>query len=123
MAITEKTITCIGCPMGCQVTATIEDGAVTKVTGNSCAIGDRYARTEVIHPMRTVTTTVRVDGGELPVCSVKTAGDIPKEKMAACVDELKTVRIQAPVAIGDTVYQNVAGTDVDMIATKDVAAV
>ena len=57
-----RELTCIGCPMGCQLTATLEDGVVTTVTGNTCPRGDAYARKECIHPARTVTGTVRVLG-------------------------------------------------------------
>ena len=31
-----RELTCIGCPMGCQLTAVLEDGQVTRVTGNTC---------------------------------------------------------------------------------------
>ena len=39
-----RELTCIGCPMGCQLRATLEDGVVTAVTGNTCPRGDAYAR-------------------------------------------------------------------------------
>ena len=58
-----RELTCIGCPMGCQLRATLEDGVVTAVTGNTCPRGDAYARKECVHPERTVTGTVRVLGG------------------------------------------------------------
>jgi CxxC motif-containing protein len=119
----EKTITCIGCPMGCQVTAVIEDGEVTGVTGNTCAIGDRYARKEVVCPMRVVTSTVRVAGGNLPVVSVKTNGDIPKKQIAQCMRQIRDIKLTAPVAAGDVVVKHIVGTDVDVIATKDIQAV
>ena len=32
-----------------------------------------------------MTTTVPVTGGELPAVSVKTAGEIPKDKIFACI--------------------------------------
>ena len=35
---------------------------------------------------------------------------------------LKTVEVAAPVAIGDVVLPDAAGTGVDVIATKNVAA-
>ena len=65
-----RELTCIGCPMGCQLRATLEDGVVTAVTGNTCPRGDAYARKECVHPERTVTGTVRVLGGPLPVVPV-----------------------------------------------------
>ena len=50
--------------------------------------------------------------------SVKTASDVPKGKMFEVVAALKGVKAQAPVAIGDVILANVAGTGVDIIATK-----
>ena len=73
-----RELTCIGCPMGCQLTAVMDGSRVTEVTGNTCPRGDAYARKECTHPARTVTGTVRVSGGLLPVVSVRTAGEVPK---------------------------------------------
>ena len=71
------------------------------------------------NPTRIVTTTVPVDGSATErMVSVKTASDIPKGKIFDVVRELKGVRAQAPVEIGDVVLSNVAGTGVDVIATK-----
>lgn len=116
----KKTLTCIGCPMGCQITVDYEGETIHSVTGNTCPRGDIYARKEVTHPTRIVTTTVRVHGGTIPQVSVKTASDIPKEKMFEIVQDLKTVDVDAPVAMGDVICRNVAGTGVDVIATKNV---
>ncbi|SEA78386.1 CxxC motif-containing protein [Eubacterium aggregans] len=116
----KKTITCISCPMGCQITATIEAGVVTAVEGNTCARGEKYARKEVISPMRIVTSTVKVDGGELAMVSVKTASDIPKGEVENCVWALKGLCVQAPVSIGQIILENVAGTGVSIIATKEI---
>ena len=113
-------LTCIGCPMGCPLTVTMEDGAVTSVTGNTCPRGDAYARKEVTNPTRIVTSTVRVTGGKLAMASVKTASDIPKGRIFDCVKALKDVEIPAPVTIGQVVLKDAAGTGVDIIATKNV---
>lgn len=112
---------CIGCPMGCPLQVTLDGGAVTGVTGNTCPRGDAYARKEVTHPTRIVTSTVRVTGGTLPAVSVKTRSDIPKDRIFDCVRALKTVEVAAPVAIGQVVLADVAGTGVDVIATKNIA--
>jgi CxxC motif-containing protein len=115
-----KELTCIGCPMGCQITVELEKGEVISVTGNTCAIGDKYARNEVTHPERTVTSTVVVDGGDKHRVSVKTAGNIPKDKIFECMNAINAVRVKAPVKIGDVVIKDVVGTGVNVIATKDV---
>ncbi len=111
---------CIGCPLGCPLSVTLENGEVTSVTGNTCPRGDAYARKEVTNPTRIVTSTVRVDGGIYAMVSCKTASDIPKNKIFAITEELKTVCVKAPVAIGDVLLENVAGTGVNIIATKNV---
>ena len=76
-----RNLTCIGCPMGCQLTAELAGGEVVSVRGNTCARGEAYARKECAHPARTVTGTVRCEGGVLPVVSVRTADEVPKEKI------------------------------------------
>ena len=62
----ERKLTCIGCPMGCQLQVIIKDGIVEKVTGNTCKRGADYGKKEVTDPTRIVTSTVRVQGGTLP---------------------------------------------------------
>ena len=79
--MSERHLICIGCPLGCMLTATLENGAVTAVTGNTCRRGDEYARKECTTPERTVTGTVRVTGGSAGVVSVRTSSPIPKEKV------------------------------------------
>ena len=116
-----KELTCISCPLGCSLTVTMEGKEVVKVEGNTCPKGKAYGEKEVTNPTRIVTSSVKVRGGILPVVSVKTASDIPKEKIAECSRALKGIQIDAPVKIGDTVLRNVGGTGVDMIATRNVS--
>lgn len=116
-----RDLICIGCPLGCPITVTMEGNEVTAVTGNTCKRGDDYARKEVTNPTRIVTSTVCVEGGDIAMVSVKTKSDIPKGKIFDCVKALKGVKVEAPVAIGDVIVADVAGTGVDIIATKDVA--
>ena len=115
-----RELICIGCPLGCPVTVTMDNGEVVEVKGNTCKRGDVYARKEVTNPTRIVTSTVKVKGGSLAMVSVKTKNDIPKEKICDCVRALKGVEVQAPVHIGDVIMTDVAGTGVDIVATKEV---
>ena len=117
-----RELICINCPLGCGLTVTLKDGDVVKVEGNTCPKGESYGKKEVTDPTRIVTSTVRVSGGVLPVVSVKTASDIPKEKIMDCANALKNVKIQAPVSIGDVVVEDVCGTGVSVIATKNISA-
>ena len=115
-----KTLTCICCPMGCQITVETDESEIINITGNTCKRGDTYARREITSPARTVTSTVRVTGGTLPAVSVKTRSDIPKDKIFECIRCLKDVSVKAPVHIGEVILSNAAGTGVDIIATKNV---
>ena len=115
-----RELTCIGCPLGCALTVTLENDEVVSVTGNTCKRGDDYARKEVTHPTRIVTSTVLVEGGEIPMVSVKTQNDIPKEKIMDIMKEINALRVKAPVHIGDVLLENIRGTGVNLIATKQV---
>ena len=123
-----KELTCIGCPMGCQITVTMDNGAVVSVAGNTCKIGDTYARKEVVCPMRIVTSTVRVvndaseagkANAEYAKVPVKTSADIPKSAIFDIMDVIHKTCAKAPVKIGDVIVENVANTGVNIIATKD----
>lgn len=119
--ITNTELTCINCPLGCALNVASENGSVLSVTGNTCQRGEAYARAEITAPVRIVTTSVPVAGGSCPMVSVKTASAIPKDKIFDCISALKNVTATAPIAIGDVILQNVAGTGIDMVATRDIS--
>lgn len=79
-----------------------------------------YAKKEVTNPTRIVTSTVRLEGRDGKMLSVKTKEDIPKEKISDCIQALKTVAVKPPVNIGDVIVNDVAGTGVNVVATKNV---
>ena len=108
-----KELTCIVCPRGCRLK--IDDDM--NVTGNTCPRGDAYARKELTSPTRIVTSSVKVEGGK--VVSVKTASDIPKDRIFDIVRELKNVTAVPPVKIGDVIKHDIAGTGVDIVATSE----
>ncbi len=116
----KKEFTCICCPLGCQITVTEENGEFF-VTGNNCPKGEKYVIDEMTNPTRMVTSMIEVIGGDIPVVSVKTKEAIPKDKIDDCIKALKGVRVKAPVKIGDVIVDNVAGTGIPVIATKNVA--
>jgi CxxC motif-containing protein len=119
MSVEKRDLICIGCPVGCNLTVTLESGSVMKVEGNTCPKGDTYARKEVTNPTRIVTSTVEVIGGSRPFISVKTKNDIPKDKIFECMEEIKQIRVMSPVHMGDIIIENVAGTGISIVATKN----
>ena len=113
----ERNLTCIICPRGCQLTVKI-DGDKTTVSGHSCPKGLQYGIDEVLNPVRTVTSIVRVSNREDTMVSVKTADPISKAKIFDIMKLIREAEVSAPVKIGDIIIENVFGTNV--IATKDV---
>ncbi len=114
----KRELTCIVCPIGCQLCATLVDGAVTEVTGNTCPRGKQYAIDECTNPVRTITTTARTaDGGVIPV---KTDRPIPKNLMFACMEEVNRVTVTLPAHIGDIVIENLLETGANVIVTANM---
>ena len=113
-----RELTCICCPLGCNMTVSIENGIPVSVTGNTCKRGEIYAKKEVTNPTRIVTSTVRLGDGRM--VPVKTASDIPKGKIMDCIRQLKEVSLDAPVASGQVILENAADTGVAVVATKEI---
>lgn len=118
----KKEFVCIRCPLGCSITVETEGAEIRSITGNICPRGADYVTKELTDPRRVVTSLVRVEGGELPVVSVKTVSDIPKASVQACVSELRKLLLQAPVAMGEVVAENICGSGVNVVTTRAVKA-
>lgn len=116
-----KELTCINCPMGCLLQVEIgEENAIVSVSGNTCKRGEMYARTEVSHPVRMITTTLPVVCGKSAMVSCKSRQPIDKAKIFAWMKALKGIQVKAPIQIGDVLVANVAQTGVDLVATMNV---
>ncbi|WP_010244226.1 DUF1667 domain-containing protein [Acetivibrio cellulolyticus] len=114
----KKEMTCIVCPNGCKLEVTCEDTIIVK--NALCPKGEEYARNEMINPVRNVTSTVKVNGGVLPLVSVRSNRPVPKEKMSEIVQLLKEIEIEAPVEFHYIVHRDILGTGADIIATREV---
>lgn len=110
-----RELTCIVCPRGCQLRVELDGTRMVSVTGQICPRGKRYAEEECTHPMRTVTSTVRLSNG--CVLSVKTERAIPKENVFDCMKRINGVVAKLPIKAGDIVIGDLFGTNV--IATED----
>lgn len=113
----KREITCIVCPRGCRLTADIQGQTIT-VTGQGCNRGEKHAMDEILHPVRSLTSIVRVSNREDTMVSVKSAVPVPKDKMFEIMDLIHAASVEAPVAIGDVIIPNVYGTQI--IATKEI---
>jgi CxxC motif-containing protein len=117
----EKTkLICITCPMGCALDVTHDGDTIVRVEGNTCKRGLAYAEGELTDPRRMVTTTVRVKDGRHSLLPVYTSAPIPKGRIFDLLDELRAVELAAPVQMGQVVLSHVVGTDVNVLASRDM---
>ena len=115
-----KTLICIGCPVGCLITAQRNSDGSLAISGNTCKKGEAYARNEMTDPKRGVTSFMTAEDGDCRTVSVKTKGEIPRDKIWQCMEEIRAKTVKAPVKVGDVLIANVAGTGVDVTATSNV---
>lgn len=117
---------CTTCPSECLLTVEVErdtDGAVAEVhsvTGNNCPRGDKFAHQELTCPMRVLTTTVAVSGGDEALLPVRTAEAIPLALHAHAMDLIRGVIVEAPIRMGDIVLPNLLNTGIDLIASMGI---
>ena len=117
---------CTTCPSECLLTVEVEresDGsvaAVRSVTGNSCPRGDKFAHQELTCPMRVLTTTVAVSGGDEALLPVRTAEAIPLELHAQAMSLIRGLVVKAPIHMGDVILPNLLNTNIDLIASMDI---
>lgn len=114
----KRELTCVACPLGCAVTVEYDDNNIISVTGNTCKRGEAYAKTEITNPTRSLTSSVKVNGGILPVVPVKSSIPVPKSMMFDCMKVINSVCVDAPVKIGQVIIENILGTGADIVATN-----
>ena len=111
-----KKLTCIECPLGCQIEIELNEKGESKVTGNGCPRGKLYAVTEITCPKRVITTTIRLaDGGVLPV---KTSNPVKKENIFAVMQKINALNCFQNIKSGDIIVKDIE-EGVDLIATAD----
>ena len=142
-----KTITCIICPNGCLLSADVSvpgtDASVTgtenprsidstvtgtgcprvidsPVTGAGCPRGEAYFIQEITDPRRTLTSSVLVKGGELPLCSVRLTDPVPIARIPDVMKEIRKMKVEAPLESGTVLIRDVLGLGSDVITTKTI---
>ena len=125
-AIETLKFNCTTCPSECLLTVEAKrdaNGAVVEVrsvTGNNCPRGDKFAHQELTCPMRVLTTTVAVSGGEETLLPVRTVEAIPLALHAQAMALIRGVVVKAPIRMGDIVLEDLLGTSINLIASMDI---
>ena len=117
----KKKMICIGCPLGCYLNVDYIGTTIRNVNENRCKVGREYAEKEISYPERTLTTTVKVKHGHLPLVSVRTNKPIPKSRIFDAMNLLAKVEVEAPIKIGESIIQNIFNTGVNIVATKNIS--
>lgn len=113
----KKILTCIECPIGCEIEVELEDGVVKSVKGHSCPRGKMYAENEIVCPKRVLTSTVRAKNGKM--VPVKTDKPIKKSEMFAIMKIINTIRCEGTEKIGDILLENISD-DANLVVSGNV---
>lgn len=113
-----KEYTCIVCPRSCDLILEEEKEQIS-VTGNCCKRGEEYARNEYRHPMRMITTTVKLKNALNRTLPVISSASVPRELLKDCLDYLYNLEIEAPVKLHEVIVDNILDTGVKVIAARD----
>lgn len=139
-----RSLTCIVCPIGCDLK--VEEGKDGEliVSGNRCPRGAAYAIEEIRSPKRVVTATCRLDlsdpGTESPKVDsstqafrnrmrrhgmydprrlpVKTSAPCPKERIDELLKDIYALKVKVPVQEGAVLLANWKGTGIDVVAER-----
>lgn len=120
--MSERSLVCIACPVGCRLEVRLEDDMDIMVSGNQCEKGDTYGREEVLAPKRVVTATVRLVHSVLRRLPVKTSGPLPREYISELLAEADRMELAPPLRRGQVLLTDFQGTGVDLVATRTVEA-
>lgn len=118
--IRRERLTCIICPKGCEIEVTLDGNDITAIEGNTCPRGEEYARAEVTHPVRQITSTVVIRNGLYERLPVILSGSIPKDRMMDVMEALNSASVVAPVKMGDIIIEDVCGLGVNVIASRSM---
>jgi CxxC motif-containing protein len=120
---TVKEVICIQCPFACRIKVELtETGSLNSVDGYKCPRGEKYAKQEVLNPVRTLTTTVKIRNAdhEHPLLAVQTDRPIPREMLTQAMQELAKITLTPPIKYKDVIITDLLGTGANVIANSDV---
>ena len=119
-----KIMTCVTCPVGCELTVKYEGNNLISVEGNQCKRGLKYAGDEIQNPRRTLTSTVviNIPNSKSKFLPVKTDNPIAKNKIFDAMAIINSIKINSPVKInmGDVVCPDFTESGINLVAGKDI---
>lgn len=123
MDVEKKHFTCVICPIGCEIDVELQNGNVASIEGSKCEKGKEFVLQELEEAMRILTTTVPIKGAKWAMLPVRTDKPIPKRLLSKVIEQLADVELQAPVKMYHVIVKGVAGTDANIVATRNMKKV
>ncbi len=120
MDVEKKHFTCVICPLGCEIDVELQNGDVVSINGSKCQKGKEFVLQELEEAMRILTTTVPIQGAKWAMLPVRTDKPIPKRLLPKVIEQLADIELQAPVKMYDVIVKDVAGTDANIVATRNM---
>ena len=118
-----KVIRCIVCPTGCSIKVIGKDTKNVTFEGYTCNRGLEYAEQEFREPKRILTTTMKVENGNLPLIPVRTDKPLLKDKLTDALKIIAQSQTKAPIKMGDILIENILDSGVNVIASRDLIKV
>lgn len=122
MTTIQQKVICVTCPKGCTLEVNTDGETVIAVLGG-CKRGHEYAKQELTDPRRMVASSVRVHGGIHPLLPVYTSAPFPKPRIPELLKALREVEISAPVKLEQPILENVLGTGINVLASREMKRV
>lgn len=116
----KKEIICTICPIGCNILVEGEGENIISITGNQCNRGFEFAKNEFSHPVRILTTSVKVINSSTPLLPVRSNKPIPKELIMDCMKIIKEVEVKAPIQSKDIIIADICDSGADIVATASI---
>ncbi|HOW84680.1 MAG TPA: DUF1667 domain-containing protein [Candidatus Aminicenantes bacterium] len=113
-------LTCVLCPVGCELEVARTAAGGVAVAGNRCDKGVSFAEEEVLRPKRNLATSVPAKGTAARMVSVRLSAPVPREMIFPVLAEIGKLRPEAPVRRGQVLIADVLGTGADVLATRTV---
>ena len=115
-----KKLTCINCPEGCTLDIVTEGQKIFSISGNRCKKGLAFAENEIFNPTRILTTTVSLKSKDYSRLPVRSSSAINKKDIFSVIKDLKEIKIEAPVKMGEIVFQKEGNTEIIIVASMSV---
>lgn len=113
-------LTCVLCPVGCELEIGKDAAGEIQVQGNQCDKGIPLATEEVLRPVRNLATSVPLRGTAARMISVRLSRPVPREMLFPILAEIGKLRPEPPVRRGQVLIADVLGSGADVIATRTI---